>query len=174
MKPLYDILKPYTIELLRLAWLDGSSSVGVVLDAFNVANESVELILDELAQRVKGIDETTAETIQMIIGRQASEGWTLAQVRDELLARAITESKTRADLIAVTETADAYSRGSMLAYRASGQVAGTEWLLAAEPCPICERLAARGVVPLGEDYGDGIMHPPAHPSCRCAIAPVLT
>jgi len=172
MKPLYDILKPYTIELLRLAWLDGSSSVGVVLGAFDVANESVQLILEALAQRVKGIDATTADTIQMIIGRQASEGWTLAQVRDELLARAVTESKTRADLIAVTETADAYSRGSMLAYRASGQVAGTEWLLGPSPCEVCKPLGGK-VVPLGEEFAPGVTHAPLHPRCTCAIAPVL-
>lgn len=169
---LYGILEPHVVELLRIAWDDAEQSTGVVLGAFNLENETVQRILKELAKRVKDIDETTEETIQMVIGRQAAEGWTIERVRDELLDRAVTESRTRAELIARTETADAYERGSHLYYKESGQVSGTEWLLGPNPCPICEGLSGK-IVPLGEEFAPGILHAPAHPACVCATAPIL-
>lgn len=173
MSGLYDILEPLVIDLLRIAWNDGTDTVGVVVGAFDVENESVQLVLKDLARRVKDIDDTTRDTIQMIIGRQASEGWSVEQVRDELLARAITESKTRAELIAVTETADAHERGSHLYYAATGQVSGTEWLLGPEPCDDCKPLGGK-VAALGDEFVPGVQHPPLHPRCTCASAPVLT
>lgn len=170
---LYSILEPLTIELLRIAWNDAGKTTGVVLGAFSVQNVAVQLVLKELAKRVKDIDETTRQTIQMIIGRQAEEGWSIERVRDELIERAVTESKTRAELIAQTETADAYERGSHLYYKESGQVSGTEWLLGPEPCELCEPLGGK-VVPLGDEFADGVLHPPYHPRCSCSTAPVLS
>jgi hypothetical protein len=173
MPSLYAILEPLTIELLRIAWNDAAETTGMIVGEFDVENEFVQLILKDLASRVKGIDDTTRETIQMIIGRQASEGWSLQQVRDELLARAVTESKTRADLIAATETATAHESGSHAYYAATGQVSGTEWLLGPSPCDDCRPLGGK-VVPLGDEFAPGIKHPPAHPWCTCGTAPILS
>ncbi len=173
MPSLYDLLQPFTIELLRRAWGDAGATTATVLGAFNLENAAVQLVLKDLALRVKGIDDTTRDTIQVIIGRQASEGWSIAQVRDELIARSVTESKTRGELIARTETATAYSRGSLIGYQASGQVSGMEWLLGPEPCELCQPLGGK-VVPLGDEFAPGVVHPPYHPACTCAIAPILT
>lgn len=168
---MWDKLKPYYIELLRLGWANGAAAVGIDA-AFDLAREEVQDILGALAKRVKDIDATTEETIQRIIGQGAAEGWSRDRVRDELLARAVTESVTRAENIAHTETALAQETGAHLAYRTSGQVAGTEWLLGPEPCELCEPLGGK-VAPLGEEFADGVLHPPYHPRCTCATAPVL-
>ncbi len=172
MPTLLSVLTPLVIELLEIAWND-TKARGLVTGVFDLENVAVQLVLKDLGRRVKGIDDTTRDTIQSIIGRQASEGWSIEQVRDELLARSVTESKTRATLIAATETADAHERGSHAAYAASGQVAGTEWLLGPRPCEQCEPLGGK-VVPLGDEFAPGITHPPAHPACTCATSPVLT
>jgi hypothetical protein len=76
-------------------------------------------------------------------------------------------------LIARTEAAAAYSRGSLLRYAQSGQVSGTEWLLGPEPCEICQPLGGT-VAALGKSFAEGIDSPPAHPRCTCSLAPVLT
>lgn len=172
MPNLYAVLEPLVLELLTIAWNDAADK-GLVTGEFDVDKPEVQLVLKELAKRVKGIDDTTRETIQMIIGRQASEGWSIERVRQELLDRAVTESKTRAELIAVTEVADAQERGSHIAYAASGQVKGTEWLLGPEPCELCRPLGGK-VVPLGDEFAPGVKHAPFHPRCTCATAPVLS
>lgn len=168
-----EILKPYWIELLRIAWNDAGKTTGVVLGAFSVQNVAVQLVLKELAKRVKDIDETTRDEIRAVIGRQASEGLSVAEVRDILLDMEATRSKTRAEAIAQTETADAYERGSHLYYKETGHVSGTEWLLGPEPCELCAPLGGK-VVALGDEFADGVLHPPYHPRCTCATAPVLS
>lgn len=98
-----------------------------------------------------------------------------------------------ADRIAMTETMRAYHIGRETAWQESGQVAGKEWLLSGNPCPICVTLSkryriaaigapfiARGQNIIGEngavlavnDYAD-IDGPPGHPNCRCGLAAVF-
>lgn len=167
------LLKPFWIELLRHAWDDGTDTVGVVVGVFSLENTAVKLVLKELASRVVGIDATLQEAIQGVMGRMASEGLSVADARNLLLDMAVTQSPTRAELIALTESAHAYSAGSLVYYKETGQVSGTEWLLGPEPCALCEPLGGK-VVPLGEEFADGVMHPPYHPRCTCAVAPILT
>jgi hypothetical protein len=50
-------------------------------------------------------------------------------------------------------------------------VESVEWLVT-EPCELCAPNADK-VVPLGKGFPTGHLHPPAHPNCRCAIAPVI-
>lgn len=167
---MFDILRPFYIELLRVAWRDAGDTVGRVLGDFSLENENVQRILKELAKRCTGIDETIEQTIQDLVGRQASEGWTLERLTQELADRAV----TNAELISVTETADAYTRGSILAYRESGVVTGIEWLLGPEPCEQCQEIAqSTPIAELGAEFAPGISHPPAHPRCTCAAAPIL-
>lgn len=47
-----------------------------------------------------------------------------------------------------------------------------EWLLADNPCDLCEPLDGR-TVPTGEEFEPGVPFPPLHPNCRCTIAPVF-
>lgn len=43
---------------------------------------------------------------------------------------------------------------------------------AATPCPDCEGNAGAGARSPGEVYPSGVASPPAHPGCRCLVAPV--
>jgi hypothetical protein len=38
-------------------------------------------------------------------------------------------------------------------------------------CPACAENAAAGPLPAGEPFPSGARHPPAHPGCRCLVAP---
>jgi hypothetical protein len=107
---------------------------------------------------------------QQIIGRGAAEGWS----RDETVGYLMEHyGRPRAELIAHYETADAQERGSHIAYAASGQVKGTEWLLGPNPCDLCAPLGGK-VVALGDEFAPGVKHPPFHPRCTCATSPVLS
>lgn len=119
------------------------------------------------------IDEATRELIRSDVATAEEEGWS-----NDRLAAALEQnyafSEQRAETIARTETAFADVAGNVEAWKASGQVAGKEWILSEGACDECEPLAGV-VVELDEEFpydgGDG---PPLHPNCRCDVVPVLT
>lgn len=94
----------------------------------------------------------------------------------EQLQAAYAFSAERATLIARTEISGAYVEGNTQAWRASGVVEGTEWILGSEHDvdDDCDANAAAGVVPLGATFPSGVTAPPAHPRCVCDVLPVLT
>jgi SPP1 gp7 family putative phage head morphogenesis protein len=156
--------------LLSSAYADAGATIGMDL-AFDLANEHVQKVLHQLAQKVRDVAQTTRDDIRAKVAQAAAEGWSTDRLASELQQLREIASATRAQVIARTEAASAYSRGSLLAYTESGVVHGTQWLVS-DPCPICEPLTDT-VVALGERFGGEFEAPPAHPACRCAIAPVL-
>ena len=122
----------------------------------------------------KSGDISTRDQIRALVGRQASEGWSIAQLAKEIRTLGGIESRKRAVVIARTETASAYSRGSLLAYQESGVVEKVEWLATIDDatCPDCEGLHGT-TAKLGKAFGDGTLFPPRHPNCRCSLAPVI-
>lgn len=158
--------------LLQNAWQDAADVLGVEL-AFDLDNPFVQEVLAELAEQVVGIVETTKQEIQALVGRQADEGWSIDQLADEIAKLAETSAPRRATLIAKTETANAYTKGSLAAWRESGVVGRLEWLTASdEVCDICDPLNGTTTA-LGETFAGGLMVP-AHPGCRCALAPIVS
>lgn len=168
---MWDLLKPYYVDLLKIAWNDGTDTVGEVVGAFDLENEYVQTVLKDLAKRVKGVEDTTREEIQNVIGQMGREGLSVDQAQARLLEMAEINSASRAEAIARTESAHGYSAGSMAYYKESGVVGGVEWLTS-DPCPICAPLSGT-VAELGKQFAGGFDHPPAHPNCRCAVAPIL-
>jgi hypothetical protein len=91
----------------------------------------------------------------------------------DALGAAYREWKTqRIEATARDQVVAAYSRG---AYLALPEGALSRWVVDASegPCPDCEDNALAGDQPKGEAWPTGQFHPPAHPSCRCALAPAL-
>ena len=77
--------------------------------------------------------------------------------------------KGRAGRIAVTEVTRLYAEGNLAAYASAG-VEEVEWRTVNDAAvdPICEALdGQRWAVGTGES-------PPAHPNCRCWLAPVVS
>lgn len=167
---LAKLMRHRYLRALRLAYGDAATTLELDL-AFDLDNPFVQEALDDLATEVRRVAETTREDIRVLIGKQADEGWSIDDLATEVEKLGEIQSPVRARLIAATETASAYSRGSILAYEESGVVDRLEWLTA-DPCPICEPLDGK-LAELGEEFAPGIPYPPAHPGCRCAIAPVL-
>lgn len=158
--------------LLAVSYRDASDVLQVDEIAFSLTNPLVQTILGELALEVRAVAETTRQQIRDIVGRGAEEGWGVDQLMSEIIGLAEIQTPQRAELIAITESAAAYSKGSIAAYRQSGVVLGMRWLAEGDACPICDPLDEI-LVELDEAWPGGVAHPPAHPRCRCAIAPYV-
>jgi hypothetical protein len=166
------LLRPYHITLLELAAADANGVLGI--DAsFELDAPEVQDVLDLLATKVRSVAETTREDIRRLTGQAAEHGWSPAHLADEIRYLGEIASKSRAELIALTESATAYEAGSHLRWSESGMVSGSEWLLGPSPCPDCQELGGK-VVPLGEEFADGVLYPPRHPRCTCATSAVLS
>ena len=80
-------------------------------------------------------------------------------------------SRRRSVMIARTETNDALSQAFM--DRAKDMnIPSKEWV-SHDPCEICGGNEGEGVVPIDHTFSSGHIRPPAHPNCRCALAPVI-
>lgn len=167
------LMRRYYPLLLRQAYAGAGEQLGVGI-AFDVDNPFVQETLAELASLVTGVAETTRDEIRALVGKQAEEGWSVAELAAQIRAHGETMSSSRSETIARTETAAAYSRGSLLAYEESGVVAAVEWLatLDDQTSPECQALHGTRAA-LGRAFADGTMHPPRHPNCRCVLVPVV-
>ena len=71
----------------------------------------------------------------------------------------------------------AFSAGTIAAVEAK-KSAELEWIAVAgsgdEPCPDCEDNGLNGSQQPGEEFPTGHRRPPAHPGCRCVLAPSAT
>lgn len=116
------------------------------------------------------ISATTRDMVRKAVTNAVEEG-----ASNQDLARAVRESgafsKGRATTIARSETAIADTQGAYAGWRASGVVAGKEWLASADCCEDCALLDGE-IVGLDEDFTGGA-DVPLHPNCECAVAPVL-
>lgn len=166
---LTDLLTPFYLRLLEIAW-DDAKEAGYVSGAFDVENPFVQEFLSDLGLLIRGIAETTRTRVQEIVGEAARSGWSVEQIAQRMEEAGLFGIE-RARTIAVTETARGYSLGSIAAWQQSGVVDRVEWLVT-QPCEECAPLAGK-IVGLNEEFAPGVRYPPRHPSCRCALAPVV-
>jgi len=78
----------------------------------------------------------------------------------------------RARLIAHNETADSLEAAFIERSKAMG-VDGKEWVCVPDSCGICRANAAVGAIPMNQMFPSGVMHPPQHEGCRCALTPAI-
>jgi SPP1 gp7 family putative phage head morphogenesis protein len=97
----------------------------------------------------------------------------LAGEHPRSIAKKITErvdniGLARARTMARTETVTAFNRGAQIRYEQYGYT-HWEWIAALDErtCPVCGALDGKVF-----KFGDSQDIPPAHPNCRCSIAPV--
>ena len=79
---------------------------------------------------------------------------------------------SRAPMIARTEIARVVTAGTLSQYVTDG-VSRKEWLVAPDErvCPVCNANKDEGGIPTTQLFLSGMLAPPAHPNCRCALAP---
>lgn len=182
------------LPVLRLLWLEGWAVGHTAAQAF-LADEDASwawaegdasaaagvLPEDALADADAWVRDSTAWAGKVAAGRQRS----LARVLVEgllagLTARQLAQRIGRhladrawARTTALTELTRASSAATARTYR-NAAVATVTWVAEIDnrTCPSCLGNESYGPVPLGALFPDGSTGPPAHPSCRCHLAPV--
>lgn len=144
----------------------GDASMAGVPVAFDLENEYVQTVLDQLADKIKDVADTTKDEVRALVGRQAQEGWSVEELARQLEDLAEVRSRTRALLIARTETGQAYNLGSLAAYRTAG-VTHVE-VLDGEDDEVCA--SANGQRWTLEEAA---ANPLGHPNCVRAFAPIV-
>lgn len=134
----------------------------------DVAQAAATWAETEAAKLVVGIDDTTVDRLASVIA-QGIESQIGAQGTGVLIRAELEEmSVSRALTIAATEMNRAMSAATIDKLE-SLEIEYKQWILDADPCPICEDNAEAGAIPVGEDFPSGDDGPPAHPNCRCAV-----
>ncbi len=136
-------------------------------ESIQLRDKVTEATLNAL-QRGKG----WASAQKDIASALRTSGQTILRGNDELSRTArggiVMNLEQRADLVARTELATAYIEGQMAQYRKNGYSHGRWSATGERTCPYC---ASREGVVYPLDELDGAI--PAHPRCRCTVAPVL-
>lgn len=130
----------------------------------------------------KALADALAELRASLAVGQVDEGETLVQLRKRVEAVFDGAETWRAQRIAASEASRAVHAAELESAAASGVVAGVEWLLSGDACPLCQKVASEAKrVPLGRPFaivGDhpvysAIRHPPLHPGCQCSLIEIL-
>ncbi len=124
------------------------------------------------AKLVTGMDDETKTRLADIISKGIENKRGIPGLSRDIRAEFTDMTKHRSDLIATTETNDALEQAFMDRAKELG-IEGKEWMTAEDEqvCDICGGAADEGIVPLDHVYEFGSPKPPAHPGCRCALAP---
>lgn len=121
------------------------------------------------------IDETTRDGIRSLVTDTVDGRLSVIDL-PKALAESYGFSNDRAELIARTEVHKANGEGALAGMRASGVVEEKVWLTSNDDLveEECEANQDQGPVALDDDFQSGDAAEPAHPRCRCAVAPWVT
>ena len=151
--------------------------------AFDLKNpRAVQAIKDRGAAAVANIDATTRDEIARIITQGMEEGYNYQQVARQIVAKydefgagkPQAHIRNRAELIAVTEAAEAYETGNRLVIdemTAVGLEMEKQWSTVGDErvSAGCRENSQAGWIPVDQTFPSGHQHAPRFPGCRCAI-----
>lgn len=151
-----------------LPFLEESADAGATLVGVSAERPSADALL--------GIAHELAEAIVAPLRRRLADGDGLdgaeESVVTEHIGTAFREWKgERIERLSGDHVVAAFSLGT-IAVAGKGEL---EWVAVApadeSPCPDCEDNGLNGAQAAGESFPTGHAHPPAHPGCRCLLAP---
>jgi uncharacterized protein with gpF-like domain len=151
--------------------------------AFDLENpRAVAAIKGRAAAAVTEIDATTREEIARIVTQGMEEGYSYQKVARQIVAkyeefgvgRPQAHIRNRAELIAVTEAAEAYETGNRLIIdemTAVGLEMEKQWSTVGDDrvSDGCRTNGQTGWIPVDQAFPSGHQHAPRFPGCRCAI-----
>jgi hypothetical protein len=126
---------------------------------------------EHTATLIKGLNQETADRMRTVISNAIKEKRGIDGLARDIRNQFDDMSKIRSQTIARTETCDALENAFMDRAGDLG-VTGKEWIVT-DPCEICAANADAGVIPINDLFPSGHLRPPAHPNCRCALAPAM-
>ena len=129
---------------------------------------ALERLLNAGQARIRGLERETYNEIGSALGESIALG--LSSRQAARLIQTQVQSASRALTIAITETNRVASYAAMETYKEFG-LEKHEWL-PINPCDVCA-LNDGAVVNIGSPFPSGVIQPPQHPNCRCALIPVI-
>ena len=181
-KRLVPVLDKATRQALDAGIAHALAEVGIEVD-FDLKNpRAVRWLKDHAAQMVARIDDTTRAGLRDLLTQAGDEGWSWQRTAREIEDRfdgfskkaAQAHLRTRAELVATSEMADAHGAGNDLVRQhlaALGLDVRKTWhtSLGQRVCPICDGNASVGEIAQGESFPGGVDREPQHPACRCVV-----
>lgn len=157
------VMKPYHAQLMELAYGDASDLLGEGI-AFDLSNPRIKETIGGLADRIKGIADTTKEEIRGLVDAATEAGWSSERLAQEIRDRSDGMSKSRAMTISRSESGTAYNQGALLSYEEAG-VTEVE-VLDGDEDEICAE--ANGQTWSLEEAAE---NPLGHPNCTRSFVP---
>lgn len=118
-----------------------------------------------VAGLVSGVTETTRDKIRLSIKQSLSRGETTSQAIERL--QSIINNPVRAEMIAQTESVNAWSQGQYNYAKETGAKYRI-WEALAGACKLCSPLDGEKV-DIDQPFSNGAMLPANHPRCRCSV-----
>lgn len=162
-------LADYIHELMVIGANAGEELYSIPL-GFTTLDEAILQAADRYtAELVKDITTTTRRFIQQSIKQSILQGEDVTKTIERIRNRV--SNPVRAEMIARTESVNAYSRGLIHFGRQSGAESKT-WECKLNACPVCIPLDGK-TIPLDDLFtlGNGrqVSEPTGHVFCRCGI-----
>jgi SPP1 gp7 family putative phage head morphogenesis protein len=157
---------PFYDQVLRTGIEQGAATVNIGVD-WDMVNEAV---LDLAREEAQTFAERMVTTGQGATAKAIAQWIELGGDMPELIDRVRTTwTGPRPDTAAVTEVTRLYSQGQRRAWENTGVVKEWEWMTAEDEmvCPVCNPLNGKRF-----PISDTTNLPPAHPNCRCDVAPI--
>ena len=156
--------------------LAGSERTSTSLDLdFALSTErAAEIARIRSGELITGINEVTRDRIRDLITRGIADSNSYDQIARSIRGEFTDFSRRRARNIAVTEIAEAYTRGQLEQGRqiiSQGIELECSWSTVgdANVSDGCLENEAAGWIPFGESFPSGDNGPPRFPTCRCAL-----
>ncbi len=172
-----------------------SVSEEAIEDVFRagVPRRQLRKLYTRVYENLESVTTEAAPQVREILTQSLAEGVNPREAARRLTKEIRTLQRTRAEVLARTETIHSYSEMTVTRYEQAGveTVQHGEWRDSADDrvCEICERLDGREI-PIGDvreetftfepdddqpDHlaGEYRMMPPAHPQGRCALLPIV-
>ena len=130
--------------------------------------KAFQKLIQQAGITLKGFSDTTLTDIGNAIGEAIALGLDAKRSAKNIMNHVA--SPARALTIAITEQNRAISAATINRYETAG-LQEMEWLVF-DPCKICAQNADKRVK-INTPFPSGDLQPPAHPNCRCALAPVI-
>ncbi|MFA4974460.1 MAG: DUF559 domain-containing protein [bacterium] len=175
--------------------VEKAAPTSVVIPPWVDDPDVIEALEDELFEFAQGINQTTADALREELIEGMENGETIDQLSDRIEGLTRDWEGFRAERIARTETARAYSTGHIEAWRSTGVVDRKVWVAAGDACPFCQEMNGTVVeldenffdqgetqetewggkdIEMSHDYSD-VIGPPLHPNCLTdPYTPVFT
>lgn len=131
-------------------------------------------IIKKMAKDIeKDVSQSMVRKIRAALKKGLQEGKSFKEIVLDINAAVGAFKRKELKVIAEYEAAKATNEAAALVYKKAPTVIGKVWVTDFNPCPkICAVLSGQEVGPEEYFYPGYYYSPPAHPHCRCSIAPV--